>query len=115
MKELNNVLKKCSDQEALSAKEQVISQMQQLTMRYSMLNTEPVPADMMELLVSDISFLPQFSQLLVNIDPINTINERLPRKTYKDNKVEFQIVTKYHNNLPCQKGGSQVSVTVRVQ
>ena len=109
MKELNNVLEKCSDQEALSAKEQVIGQMKQLTDRYSMLNTEPVQADIMELLVSDVA-LPQFCQLLVNIDPVNTTIERLPRKTYKGNKVEFQIVTKYRNNLPCQKGGSQVSV-----
>ena len=55
IKELNNVLEKCSDQEVLSAKEHVICQMQQLTKRYSMLNMEPVPADIMELLVSDIS------------------------------------------------------------
>ena len=109
MKELNNVLEKCSDQEALSAKEQVIGQMKQLTERYSVLNTEPVQADMMEVLVSDIP-LPQFCQLLVNIDPVNTAIECLPRKTYKGSKVEFQIVTKYGNNLPCQKGGSQVSV-----
>ena len=100
MKELNNVLEKCSDQEALSAKEQVIGQMKQLTERYSVLNTEPVQADMMEVLVSDIP-LPQFCQLLVNIDPVNTAIERLPRKTYKGSKVEFQIVTKYGNNLPC--------------
>ena len=109
MKELNNVLEKCSDQEALSAKEQIIGQMKQLTDRYSMLNTEPVQADIMELLVSDVA-LPQFCQLLVNVDPVNTTIEHLPRKTYKGNKVEFQIVTKYRNNLPCQKGGSQVSV-----
>lgn len=109
MKELSNALKKCSDQEVLSAKEQVFGRMKQLTENYNMLNIEPVQADMMEVLVYDVS-LPQFCQLFVNIDPINTAIEHLPEKIYKGNKVEFQIFTKYDTSLPCQKGGSQVSV-----
>ena len=109
MKELNSTLGKCSDQETLSAKEQVFGRMKRLTEMYNMLNTEPAHADMIELVVNDVS-LPQFCQLFLNIDPVNTAIERLPRKTYKGNKVEFQIFTRYDNNLPCQKGGSRVSV-----
>lgn len=109
MKELKDILEKCSDQEVLSAKEQVFDQLKRLTERYNMLNTEPVHADMMEVSVNDV-ILPQFCQLLVSIDPVNTTIECLPKKVYKGDKVEFQIFTKYDTNLPCQRGGSRVSV-----
>jgi len=109
MKELGNALEKCSDQEVLSVKEQFFGQMKQLMNNHNMLKIEPIQADMMEVLVYQVP-LPQFCQLYVNIDPINTAIKYPPEKIYKGNKVEFQIFTKYDANTPCQKGGGQISV-----
>lgn len=110
MKELgNDAMENCSHQEALSAKEQVLAQMKQLTDRYNITNIEPVQADVMEILVHDVS-LPQFCQFFENINPVSTTIEYPPVKLYKGNKIEFRIFTKYENSFPCNRGGNQVSI-----
>ena len=109
MKELKDAMKKSSDQEALSAKKQVIDHMQQLTTEYKKLNTQPVQSATMEF-VSTKQHLPQFGQLFTHIDPAVSEMVNLPNPIPFGKKVEFTIITKYHNGHHCSRGGSQVSV-----
>ncbi|XP_065882502.1 E3 ubiquitin-protein ligase TRIM71-like [Dysidea avara] len=109
MKELKGVVEKSSDQEALSAKKQVIDRMQQLTTKYKKLNTQPVQSATMEF-VSTKQPLPQFGQLFTHVDPAVSEIVNLPNNILVGEKVEFTIITKYHNGHHCSRCGSQVSV-----
>ena len=68
MKELKDAIEMSSDQEALSAKKQVIDRMQQITDKFNKLNTDPLQSATMEFVPSKESF-PQFGQLFTHIDP----------------------------------------------
>ena len=110
MKELKDAIEKSSDQEALSAKKQVIDRMQQITDKFNKLNTDPVQSATMEFIPSKESF-PQFGQLFTHIDPgacevVNLPNHHIP----VDKELKFSIITKYHNGSWCSIGGSEVSV-----
>ena len=110
MKELKDAIEKSSDQEALSAKKQVIDRMQQITDKFNKLNTDPVQSATMEFVPSKESF-PQFGQLFTHIDPgacevVNLPNHRIP----VGKELKFSIITKYHNGIQCSIGGSEVSV-----
>ena len=110
MKELKDAIEKSSDQEALSAKKQVIDRMQQITCKFNKLNTDPVQSATMEFVPSKESF-PQFGQLFTHIDPgacevVNLPNHRIP----VGKELKFSIITKYHNGTQCSIGGSEVSV-----
>ena len=107
MKELKDAVEKSSDQEALSAKKQVIDRMQQLTTKYKKLNTQPVQSATMEFVSKP---LPQFGQLFTRVDPAVSEIVNLPNPIPFGKKVEFTIITKYHNGHHCSRGGSQVSV-----
>ena len=52
MKELKDAIEKSSDQEALSAKKQVIDRMQQITNKLNKLNTDPLQSATMEFVPS---------------------------------------------------------------
>ena len=110
MKELKDAIEKSSDQEALSAKKQVIDRMQQITDKFKKLNTDPVQSATMEFVPSKESF-PQFGQLFTHIDPgacevVNLPNHRIP----VGKELKFSIITKYRNGSRCSIGGSEVSV-----
>ena len=109
MKELKNDIEKSSDQEALSAKKQVIGRMQQITDKFNKLNTDPLQSATMEFVPSKESF-PQFGQLFTHIDPIACEVVNLPNHITAGKKLQFSIITKYHNGSQCSIGGSQVSV-----
>ena len=110
MKELKDAIEKSSDQEALSAKKQVIDRMQQITDKFNKLNTDPVQSATMEFVPSKEAF-PQFGQLFTHIDPgvcevVNLPSYRIP----VGKELKFSIITKYRNGSRCSIGGSEVSV-----
>ena len=109
MKELKDALEKSSDQEALSAKKQVIDRMQQITDKFNKLNTDPLQSATMEFAPSKESF-PQFGQLFTHIDPGACEVVNLPNHITVGKELKFSIITKYRNGSQCSIGGSQVSV-----
>ena len=109
MKELKDAIEKSSDQEASSAKKQVIDRMQQITDKFNKLNTDPVQSATMEFVPSKESF-PQFGQLFTHIDPGACEVVNLPNYITVGKEFKFSIITKYHNGSRCSIGGSEVSV-----
>ena len=109
MKELKDAIEKSSDQEALSAKKQVIDRMQQITDKFNKLNTDPLQSATMEFVPSKESF-PQFGQLFTHIDPGACEVVNLPNHITVGKELKFSIITKYRNGSQCSIGGSQVSV-----
>ena len=109
MKELRDAIEKSSDQEALSAKKQVIGRMQQITDKFNKLNTDPLQSATMEFVPCNESF-PQFGQLLTHIDPISCVVVNLPAHITVGKGLQFFILTQYRNGSQCSIGGSQVSV-----
>ena len=109
MKELKDAIEKSSDQEALSAKKQVIDRMQQITDKFNKLNTDPLQSATMEFVPSKESF-PQFGQLFTHIDPGACEVVNLPNYITVGKELKFSIITKYRNGSQCSIGGSQVSV-----
>ena len=109
MKELKDAIEKSSDQEALSAKKQVIDRMQQITDKFNKLNTDPLQSATMKFVPSKESF-PQFGQLFTHIDPGACEVVNLPNYIPVGKELKFSIITKYRNGSQCSIGGSQVSV-----
>ena len=109
MKELKDAIEKSSDQEALSAKKQVIDRMQQITDKFDKLNTDPLQSATMEFVPSKESF-PQFGQLFTHIDPGACEVVNLPNHITVGEELKFSIITKYCNGSQCSIGGSEVSV-----
>ena len=109
MKELKDAIEKSSDQEALSAKKQVIDRMQQITDKFNKLNTDPLQSATMEFVRSKESF-PQFGQLFTHIDPGACEVVNLPNHITVGKELKFSIITKYRTGSQCSIGGSQVSV-----
>ena len=109
MKELKDGIEKSSDQEALSAKKQVIDRMQQITDKFNKLNTDPLQSATMKFVPSEESF-PQFGQLFTHIDPGACEVVNLPNHITVGKELKFFIITKYRNGSQCSIGGSQVSV-----
>ena len=109
MKELKDAIEKSSDQEALSAKKQVIDRMQQITNKFNKLNTDPLQSATMEFVPSKESF-PQFGQLYTHIDPGACEVVNFPNHITVGKELKFSIITKYRNGSQCSIGGSQVSV-----
>ena len=109
MKELKDAIEKSSDQEALSAKKQVIDRMQQITDKFNKLNTNPLQSATMEFVPSKESFA-QLGQLFTHIDPGACEVVNLPNHITVGKELKFSIITKYRNGSQCSIGGSQVSV-----
>ena len=109
MKELKDAIEKSSDQEALSAKKQVIDRMQQITDKFNKLNTNPLQSATIEFIPSKES-LPQFGQLFTHIDPGACEVVNLPNHIAVGKELKLSIITKYCNGRRCSTGGSQVSV-----
>ena len=109
MKELKDAIEKSSDQEALSAKKQVIDHMQQITDKFNKLNTDPVQSATMEFVPSKESF-PQFGQLFTHIDPGACEVVDLPNHITVGEELKLSIITKYRNDSRCSIGGSEVSI-----
>ena len=109
MKELKDAIEKSSDQEALSAKKQVIDRMQQITDKFNKLNTDPLQSATMEFVPSKESF-PQLGEIFTYIDPIACEVVNLPNHITVGKELQISIITKYRNGSQCSIGGSQVSV-----
>ena len=111
-KELKDAIEKSSDQEALSAKKQVIDRMQQITDKFNKLNTDPLQSATMEFVPSKESF-PQFGQLFTHIDPGACEVVNLPNHITVGKELKFSIITKYRNGSRCSIGHSEVSVQLK--
>ncbi|XP_065908656.1 tripartite motif-containing protein 2-like [Dysidea avara] len=110
MKELNDALEKSSDQEALSAKKQVIDGMQQLTEKYKKVNKHPVQSASMEFTPSKDPF-PQFCSFFANANLSEVAD--LPQSIAVGKKVEVTIITKDSNGDHCSTGGHKVFVQLK--
>ena len=109
IKELKDAIEQSFDQQALSAKKQVIDRMQQITDKFNKLNTDPLQSATVEFVPSKESF-PQFGQLFTDIDPGACKVDNLPNHITVGKELKFSIITKYRNGSQCSMGGSQVSV-----
>ena len=112
MKELKDALEKSSDQEALSAKKQVIDRMQQITDKFNKLYTDPLQSATMEFVPSKESF-PQCGQLFTHIDPGACEVINLSNHIIVGEELQFSIITKYRNGSRCSIGSSKVSVQLK--
>ncbi|XP_065890390.1 tripartite motif-containing protein 2-like [Dysidea avara] len=111
MKEVDDAVKESSDEEALSAKKQVINQMKELTEKYKRLDTTPVESNNIKFYSSKVQ-LPQFSQL-IDGDLSNSeilYSSGFPRE---GGQPQFKIITKDIKGHSCSLGGSHVSVQVK--
>ncbi|XP_065901925.1 tripartite motif-containing protein 2-like [Dysidea avara] len=112
MKELNDSLEKSSDQEALSAKKQVICGIQQLTEKYNKLNKHPVQYASMEYKPNKVPF-PQFGSFSANADHYASELANLPKSIIVGEKVEVTIITKDSNGDHCSTGDHNVLVQLK--
>ncbi|XP_065906775.1 E3 ubiquitin-protein ligase TRIM71-like [Dysidea avara] len=111
MKELTVAAESSSDQEFLSAKNQLSDQMLQLHSRYGGLNLEPTETDSMEFTFQNSNF-PQFGKLqsTANVAPNCTKILFIPGYAVKGQKIQFVIVTRDSCNSRCIRGGTTVLV-----
>ena len=112
MKELTDALEQSSDQEALSAKREVIDRVQQLTNAYNKVNIQPVESAAMDFVPTKEPF-PVFGHLFAYVNPHTSEVINLTECTLVSKKVEFTIITKYRNGGPCISGGSQISMLLK--
>ena len=108
-KEHTDALEQSSDQEALSAKKQVVESIQQLTNAYKTFHIQPVESAAMEFVPTKESF-PVFGHLFAYVNPHNSEVINLARYTIVGEKVEFAIVTKDSNGDRCVKGDVHASI-----
>ena len=112
MKELNDALEKSSDQEALSAKKQVIDGMQQLTEKYKKVNKHPVQSASMKFTPSKDPF-PQFGSFSAFVNLCTSEVAYLPQSIIAGKKVEVTIITKDSSGDHCSTGGHKVFVQLK--
>ena len=112
MKELKVALEKSSDQEALSAKKQVIDRMRQISDKCNRLSVHPSQSATMEFISAKVPF-PLFGRLLTHVYPYASEVKISPDHISVDKKVELVIFTKYRNGSRCSIGGSQVSLQLK--
>jgi len=112
MKELNDVLEKSSDQEALSAKKQMIDSIQQLTDKFKKLNTQPVQLDTLRFTPSRDAF-PQLSYFSDSADFCTSEVVNLPQSIAVGKKTEVTIITKDSDGSCCHSGGHEVQVQLK--
>ena len=113
MKELTDALEQSSDQEALSAKREVTDRVQQLTNAYKKVNIQPVESAAMDFVPTKEPF-PVFGHLFAYVNPHTSEVINLTPYILVGKKVEFAIVTKDSNGGPCIRGGSLVSVRLKL-
>ena len=111
MKEVDDAVKESSDEEALSAKKQVINQMKELTDKYKKLDTSPVESNNIKFYPSKVH-LPQFSNLIEG-DLTNSKILYSSGYTREGGQPQFKIITKDVKGQSRSLGGSQVSVEVK--
>ena len=111
MKELTIASESSSDQEFLSARNQLVDRMLHLQTKYEQLNLAPTEEDTMEFTLLDGPF-PQFGKLqsTSGTAPYNTKVWHLPGYALKGHSVQFVMETRDSCNCRCLRGGSIVSV-----
>ena len=113
IKELNDVMKNGSDQEAMLMKKQVVDDVKRISDSYNKLDTQPVQSATMEfVLVEEYKkSMPQFGRLSHDdVCPMNCEGLGIPEMVSKGKKVNFKIATKDQRNRLCHRGGSKVII-----
>jgi len=113
VKELNDVVKNGSDQEALFMKKQVGDDVKRLIDSFSKLETKPVELPTMEFVPTKKykESFPQFGLLFDDVaKPDNCEVTGIPAQPLAGSKVDFAVITKNAKNECCSKGGSHVVV-----
>ena len=105
IKELSDALEESSDQEALSAKKQVINGMEQLTEKYEKFTKHPVQYATMKFKPCSDSF-PQFGSFCADINLSEIANP--PQSIIVGKKAEVTIITKDSNGEHYSTGGHKV-------
>jgi len=110
IKELKDTMQKSSDQELMSAKNQVIHAMQRITAKYKKLKRQLTQSDTMAFVPTELAF-PQFGQVFTrtfDVNPRISTAANLPRSTLVGQKVKFTITTYSRSGSHCTKGGSKI-------
>ena len=113
MKELTDILEQSSDQEALSAKKQMIDRVRQLTNAYKKVNIRPVESAAMDFVPTKEPF-PVFGHLYAYVNPHTSEIIDLTQLTIVGKKIELTVVTKDSNGDCYVKGGSKVSAQIQL-
>jgi len=110
IKELKDTVQKSSDQELMSAKNQIIHAMQRITARYKKLNRQMARSDTVAFVPTEIAF-PQFGQVLTRTTDVNpriSTAMNVPKSALDGQKVKFAIATYNRSGSHCTKGGSKI-------
>jgi len=107
MKELKDAVEESSNQEALSAKKQVVDRMKQLTSKYQKMNKKPIRPTAVEFVINKTSF-PQFGYL--SSGPLTFEIENLPIPIIMNRITKLTIIVKDGNGDHYLIGGSELSV-----
>jgi len=110
IKELNDALEESSDQEALSAKKQVINRVEQLTERYKNFNKLPVQYATMKFKPCSDSF-PQFGSFCADVNLSEIANP--PQSIIVGKKAEVTIIAKDSNGEHYSTGGHKVFLELK--
>jgi len=113
VKELNGVMKNGSDQEVLLMKKQVVDDVKRISVSYSKLDTQPVQSATMEFVPVEEykESIPYFGHLFYgDACSYNSKVLNVPKKVFKGERVEFDVLTKDQSNRLCHRGGSKVLV-----
>ena len=113
IKDHTDVLEESSDQEALSAKKQMIDRVHQLTDAYKKVNIKPVESAAMSFVLTKEPF-PVFGHLFAYVNPHTSEIINLAQHATVGKKVELTVVTKDSNGDCYIKGSSEVSAQLQL-
>ena len=97
------------DELFLFVQKQMTTDTKQLMQDYECLDKQPVELDTMQFFGNEVS-LPQFGQVLSEVDPRETELSVLPNYGFQDVPIELSITAKYSNGCNYPRGGSNISV-----
>ena len=111
MMEQHDAVKKSNnpDELLLYVQKQMTADTKQLMQDYERLDKRPVELDTMQFFRDEVS-LPQFGQVLSEVDPKETELSVLPNCGFENVPIELSITAKYSNGCNYPRGGSNISV-----
>ena len=111
-KELNNAIKKGSDQEILLMEKKLVDDVKKLSDSYNKLDTQPVQLTTTEFIPVEEykKLMPQFGHLFDGACSHASEIINVPKWVFEGEDIEFKIITRDRNNHVCNKGGSEVVI-----
>lgn len=113
-KELHDSVKRSGDEMLLYLQKQVTANTKELMEACNKLTSHPVESDTMQFFPGETS-LPQFSQVLSEVDPGESELSNLPRYIFQDTPVKLTITAKYSNGCCYPRGGNDISIQAQLQ